>query len=212
MMSSLLPVGAAAKEPQHYGQLTIQITGAGGSQRTFLAATAEEQEEANYLVTQLGMVTEPTTISASPPSLSQHYQFAVRQQPGAGALLPWSGFSSAEFYYYPGRGATPAYLRCRIGRGSQPDYEAWLIAFPADQSLIEPHLAGLAPIGEAPPTLPLKAATANPPATANLPAPAIALTFLLVAAVVTGIFLLRSKSALLTTAKTSSRDETSSGV
>ena len=160
MTSGLLAVGAAAKEPQHYGQLTIQITGAGGSQRTFLAASREEQEEANYLVTQLGMVTEPTTISASPPSLSQHYQIAVSQQPGAGALLPWSGFSSAEFYYYPGHGATPAYVRSRIGRGSQPEYEAWLIAFPADQSLIEPHLAGLAPIGDAPSALPLKAATA----------------------------------------------------
>lgn len=211
MTSAVLPVRAAAKEPRHYGQLTIQISGAGGSGRTFLAASAEEQQEADYLVTQLGMVTEPTTISAPPPSLSQHYQIAVSQQPGTGPSVPWSGVSSAEFYYYPGRGATPAYVRARIGRGSQPGYEAWLIAFPAVQSLIEPHIAGLAPNENAPQPLPLKAATANSPATANLPA-AIALTLLLVAAVVTIIFLLRSKSAPLTTAKTSSRDEASSGV
>lgn len=146
MLVGLLAVEASAKEPQNYGQLTIQITGLGGTQSIFRAESPEDQQDANYLVTQLGMVTFATTLSASPPPPSQHYQISVKQEPGAASLLPWSGFSSADFYYYPGRGQTPPYVRCRIGRGSQPEHEVWLITFPAVQSLIEPHLKGLAPM------------------------------------------------------------------
>lgn len=193
---------AAAKEAQNYGLLTIQITGAGGSQRTILADSPEDQRNAVFMVTELGMVTALTTISASPPGLSRHYQIAVRQQPGAAALLPWSGLSSAEFYYYPGVGQTPAYVRCRIGRGSQPDVEAWLIAFPAVTSLLEPSLAGLAPMENALTTLPLKQPSANPatsaPAASAPTTSAVALTLLLVAAVATGIFLLYARRGQLT--------------
>lgn len=182
MPALLLAVEAAAKEPQNYGRLTIQITGVGGTQRTFPAKSPEEQQDANALVTELGMVTSTTTLSASPPPLSRYYQISVKQEPGAGSSLPWSAFSSAEFYYYPGRGQTSPYLRCRIGRGSQPDHEVWLIAFPAVQSLIEPHLRGLAPMESALQALPLPEQSDNPVAV-------IALSLLLLATVVTAITL-----------------------
>ena len=182
MPAGLLPVAAAAKEPQDYGQLTVQIAGAGGTQRTLSAKSPEEQQDANALVTELGMVTSTTTLSASPPPLSEHYQISVKHEPGAASSFPWSGFSSAEFYYYPSRGQTPPYVRCRIGRGSQPDHEVWLIAFPAVQSLIGPHLEGLAPMESALQALPLPERPTNPLA-------AIVLSLLLLAAAVTAISL-----------------------
>lgn len=44
MLADLLAVDAAAKEPPNYGRLTMQITGLGGTQRTFFAESPEEQQ------------------------------------------------------------------------------------------------------------------------------------------------------------------------
>lgn len=156
-----LAVGAEAKEPQDYGTLTIQITGADGGHRTFVAASPDDKQTASYLVSELGMVTSSNVATADPPGLSDYYRLEVIQETGSTVPLPWTSLPSVEFYYYPGQGGV-GFLRCRVGTGSRPDHEFWLVAFPAVQSLLEPHLNGLAPRQAPLAPLPLSGATPNP--------------------------------------------------
>jgi hypothetical protein len=181
-----LATPAAAKEQQDYGLLTIQLTGAGGAQRAFVATSSADRKNAAYLVSELGMVTSAEVISARPPKLSEYFRLIVRQQPNFNPPLPWMSLSSVEFYYYAGQAGQPAYLRCRVGTGSHPSHEFWLVVFPAVESLLAPHLLGLSPMRAVLPSLPLTEEPMNPLAVVGLALVTLG-TLVLAAAFVTRI-------------------------
>jgi hypothetical protein len=104
----MVGVGAAAKESQDYGLLTVQLIGADGKLRSFDARSVEQRQNARFLVQELDLASLAETVSSSPPSMSAHYQILVKQEPRLVAPLPWANLGSAHFYYYPGQGLNPA--------------------------------------------------------------------------------------------------------
>jgi hypothetical protein len=120
-VATLIP--AAAKDTYAlFGPLEVQITGADGDLRQFMALSAD----------------------TTPPPLP-HYWIAVSHMGLTYPTMPWSSTPHTRFVYYPG-GDGKSFL---VAEFSQPDgvVEARSIQPSADvAAMIRRHLEGLAPI------------------------------------------------------------------
>ena len=71
-------------------------------------------------------------------------------QPLAADRFPWNGMSTPHFYFYPGRGGIPAYVRLHVTRGSEPPVDGWIPAQPEFANWVTPYLERLAPLQSPP--------------------------------------------------------------
>jgi hypothetical protein len=140
-------IPAAAKDTYAlFGPLEVQIAGADGDLRQFLALSADDRRAAAALVAQLASAMRGggQTIDTTPPPLP-HYWIGVSHMGLNYPTMPWSRTAHTSFVYYPG-GDGKSFL---VAEFSQPDgvLEARSIQPSPDvAAMIQRHLQGLAPI------------------------------------------------------------------
>jgi hypothetical protein len=77
------------------------------------------------------------------PGLTTYYEIDFAQ-PLAQDRFPWNGMSTPHFYFYPGHGGIPAYVRLHVARGSQRPVDGWIPAQTEFANWVTPYLEGLA--------------------------------------------------------------------
>jgi hypothetical protein len=144
-VATLIP--AAAKDTYAlFGPLEVQIAGADGDLRQFMALSADDRRAAAALVAQLAGAIQGggQAIDPTPPPLP-HYWIGVSHMGLNYPTMPWSSTPHTRFVYYPG-GDGKSFL---VAEFSQPDgvVEARSIQPSPDvAAMIQRHLEGLAPI------------------------------------------------------------------
>src|ERR1700682_216805 len=90
------------------------------------------------------------------PGLTAFFEIDFTQ-PLAAYRFPWNGMNTPHFYFYPGRGGIPAYVRLHVTRGAQPAVDGWIPAQPEFLNLLPPYLDGRKPFQPAmrPPASPV---------------------------------------------------------
>lgn len=140
-------IPAAAKDTYAlFGPLEIQIGGADGDLRQFMALSADDRRAAAVLVTQLADAIQGRgqTVDTTAPALP-HYRISVSHMGLNYPTMPWSRTSDTSFMYYPG-GDGRSLLVAEFSRGGGM-LEARSIQPSAEvAAMIQRHLQGLAPI------------------------------------------------------------------
>jgi hypothetical protein len=133
--------------------LSVRILGAAGERQIDFVSSADLEGALafNNQVADLEQMATPLVFSAGRqggwpnPGLASYYEIDFNQ-PLTADRFPWNGMSRPQFYFYPARGSTPAYVRLHVTRGSQPAVDGWQPARPEFTKLLTPHLIGLTPI------------------------------------------------------------------
>src|ERR1700738_2371758 len=116
--------------------LNARIIGAAGARTIdFVAAvdpnwtTVFSDEVADIEPMAPTLVFGPGPAGRRAPGLTIFYEIDF-VQPLAADRFPGNGMRHAPFYFYPGRGSVPAYVRLHATRGSQRSVDGWLPAQP----------------------------------------------------------------------------------
>jgi hypothetical protein len=142
--------------------LNARIIGASGARTIDFVAAADptwatvfSDEVADMEPMAPALVFGPGPAGRPAPGLTTYYKIDFAQ-PLAADRFPWNGMSTPHFYFYPGRGPIPAYVRLHVTRGSQPPVDGWIPALPEFANWVTPYLEKLAPLQSAsrPPTSP----------------------------------------------------------
>ena len=135
--------------------LNARIIGASGAQTIDFAAAANptwamvfSDEVADIEPMAPTLVFGPGPAGRPAPGLPAYYEIDFAQ-PLAADRFPWNGMSTPHFYFYPGRGGIPAYVRLHVTRGSQPPVDGWIPAQPEFANWVTPYLERLAPLQSA---------------------------------------------------------------
>ena len=146
-LAGVTAIPAAAKDTYpFFGPLGIQIVGADGDIRQFLALSAEDRSGAATLVRQLtnAFQGEGNPVDTNLPALP-HYRIGVSHLGLNAPTMPWSRASQTTFFYYPG-GDGPSVLVAEFSQDNDA-LQARSIQTPPDvAALIQRHLVGLAPL------------------------------------------------------------------
>ena len=138
-------LAAMAKGPDFYAPMTVGIIGATG-ERPFDASGGVDGDAVWRFVQQVDVSVVGQSAPLPAPALSAYYEMVVSQGPAAVNKLPWYGTPTAQFYYYPGQGKVPPYVRLHMARISEPVHDTWLLATPTLTDMVQRHLQGLQPI------------------------------------------------------------------
>jgi hypothetical protein len=130
--------------------VNARIIGAAGA-RTIDFVTAVEPTGATIFSDEVAdiepmapaLVFGPGPAGRPAPRLTTYYEIDFAQ-PLAADRFPWNGMSTPHFYFYPGRGGIPAYVRLHVTRGSQPPVDGWIPAQPEFANWVTPYLERLA--------------------------------------------------------------------
>jgi hypothetical protein len=136
---------ASAKGPDFFGPMRIRLVGSNGA-RAFDASSGPDQEAKYQLTQQVVAAVAAPAAGTVPSDAGDYYEILFEQQPGAMTRLPWYGMPVARFFYHPGHGTSPAYLRIAVARQSEPMHETWELVSRDGGDLFARHLSGLAPI------------------------------------------------------------------
>ena len=142
---SFLRAGRDGKRPGFYAPLTVGVIGAGG-ERTFDANSGPDGDATWKFVQQVDASVVGQSAPLPAPGLSSYYEIVVSQGSAALNRLPWYGTPTAQFFYYPGQGTVPPYVRLHMARISEPVHDTWLLATPTLTDMVQRHLQGLQPI------------------------------------------------------------------
>lgn len=146
-LAALTAIPAVAKDTYpFFGPLGIQIVGADGDIRQFLALSSEDRSGAATLVHELSNAFQGNghPVDANLPA-SPHYRIGVSHLGLNAPTMPWSRASRTMFVYYPG-GDGRSVLVAEFSQSDDSVQARSVEISPDVAALIQRHLSGLAPL------------------------------------------------------------------